>query len=66
MYFELSLSPWDIAAGLLLVREAGGTVTDIRGGEPPLLSATSVVAASNACHPYLLAEVMLTVNEYNL
>ena len=66
MYFELSLSPWDIAAGILLVREAGGLVTDIHGGEPPLDSATSVVAASPACHPYLLAETQRTVKEYNL
>src|SRR4029079_12874283 len=32
-YWERNISPWDIAAGLLLVREAGGFVTDIDGGE---------------------------------
>ncbi|TXK60513.1 inositol monophosphatase family protein [Alkalisalibacterium limincola] len=31
-YFEAGLQPWDIAAGVLLVREAGGTVSDFRGG----------------------------------
>ena len=31
-YFEAGLKPWDIAAGVLLVREAGGRVTDFRGG----------------------------------
>jgi myo-inositol-1(or 4)-monophosphatase len=30
-YFESGLQPWDIAAGVLLVREAGGRVTDYRG-----------------------------------
>lgn len=30
-FFEYSLSPWDVAAGSLLVREAGGLVTDFRG-----------------------------------
>jgi myo-inositol-1(or 4)-monophosphatase len=30
-FWELRLAPWDIAAGLLLVREAGGVVTDLRG-----------------------------------
>jgi myo-inositol-1(or 4)-monophosphatase len=30
-YFEAGLQPWDIAAGLLLVREAGGRVCDFRG-----------------------------------
>jgi len=32
-FWELGLAPWDIAAGALLVREAGGFVTDIGGGE---------------------------------
>ena len=30
-FWELTLSPWDIAAGLLLVREAGGIATDLTG-----------------------------------
>ncbi len=32
-FWEFNLSPWDMAAGALLVREAGGTVTDMQGGE---------------------------------
>ncbi|HVS03284.1 MAG TPA: inositol monophosphatase family protein [Thermoanaerobaculia bacterium] len=32
-FFEFRLSPWDIAAGLLLVREAGGRFTDLDGGD---------------------------------
>jgi myo-inositol-1(or 4)-monophosphatase len=32
-FFELGLKPWDIAAGALLVQEAGGRVTDWSGGE---------------------------------
>ena len=32
-FFEFRLSPWDFAAGVLLIREAGGTVTDLDGGE---------------------------------
>src|SRR4030095_11563914 len=32
-FWELSLAPWDIAAGVLLVREAGGVVTNLDGGE---------------------------------
>jgi myo-inositol-1(or 4)-monophosphatase len=31
-FFELRLSPWDIAAGILLVEEAGGRVSDLDGG----------------------------------
>jgi myo-inositol-1(or 4)-monophosphatase len=32
-YFEVNLKPWDLAAGELMVREAGGTVVDARGGQ---------------------------------
>ena len=32
-YWERNLSPWDMAAGIMLVREAGGFVTDIDGGD---------------------------------
>lgn len=32
-FFELNLSPWDTAAGAVLVREAGGVVTDFSGGD---------------------------------
>ena len=45
-YFERGLSPWDIAAGSLLVREAGGHVTDARGGKGAL--ETGEIVAGNA------------------
>ena len=32
-FFEFRLSPWDLAAGVLLIREAGGVVTDLDGGD---------------------------------
>ncbi|NDC73625.1 MAG: inositol monophosphatase, partial [Sphingobacteriia bacterium] len=35
-YFEHNLQPWDVAAGILLVREAGGVVRGIREGVNPL------------------------------
>ena len=34
-FWELTLAPWDIAAGILLVREAGGIVTDLAGATRP-------------------------------
>jgi myo-inositol-1(or 4)-monophosphatase len=55
-FWEIKLSPWDIAAGLLLVREAGGRVTTLAGDECPV-SRTSVVAGSAAMHPWLLAAI---------
>lgn len=52
-FWELGLSRWDIAAGVLLVREAGGTVTDLTGGDT-LLDTGNIVAAGKKLHPDLL------------
>jgi len=49
IYVHLDLRPWDIAGGILLVREAGGVVTD-RGGAPATIYSESVVAATPAVH----------------
>lgn len=48
-FFEFRLSPWDIAAGELLVKEAGGVITDLDGGENWLRSG-NVLAGSVAVH----------------
>ncbi len=53
-YWEQRLSPWDIAPGLLLVREAGGVVTDLAGSSE-VLHHGNVMAASSAIHPQLMA-----------
>lgn len=53
-FWEQRLAPWDIAAGLLLVREAGGVVTDLNGSAEVLHHGT-VMAASAAIHPQLMA-----------
>ena len=45
-FWQFGLSPWDIAAGILLVREAGGYVSDLAGGHDML--ATGDVVAANA------------------
>ncbi len=52
-FWELDLAPWDIAAGILLVREAGGIVTDW-GGSFRDTSAGPVVAGNPDIHPWLL------------
>ncbi len=43
-FWELNLKPWDIAAGILLVREAGGTVLELAGGNP--MKTGDIVAAN--------------------
>jgi myo-inositol-1(or 4)-monophosphatase len=55
-FWEMRLSPWDIAAGMLLVREAGGLVTTFEGEECPV-ARTSVVAGSAAMHPWFLRTI---------
>ncbi|MBK9516738.1 MAG: inositol monophosphatase [Anaeromyxobacter sp.] len=53
-FWEARLKPWDLAAGLLLAREAGAVVTDLEGGDR-VLESGGVVAASPALQPRLLA-----------
>ncbi len=48
-FWELWLRPWDVAAGALLVREAGGRVTDALGGDD-WLRGDSVVASNGPLH----------------
>ncbi|MCA9545043.1 MAG: inositol monophosphatase [Myxococcales bacterium] len=55
-YWEDRLKPWDLAAGALLVAEAGGRVTDLAGG-PLDLSTGRALAAGPALHPHLLARL---------
>ncbi len=53
-FWELGLAPWDFAAGALLVREAGGVVSDIAGGERELETG-NVVAGGIKVHGALLS-----------
>ena len=55
-YWELGLKPWDMAAGLLIVREAGGFVTDAAGKEAVMREAggNDIVAANPHMHARLL------------
>ena len=55
-YWERHLKPWDVAAGTLIVTEAGGTVTDLRGAafEP---EAGELVATNGSIHARLIAEL---------
>ena len=52
-FFELGLKPWDVAAGILLVREAGGVVTSMDGGEVDLAKG-EILAAGSKLHPLLV------------
>ena len=56
-YFELRLGPWDVAAGGLIVREAGGVVTDWAGDDSAWLTSGDIVAGPPDVHA-VLAEIV--------
>lgn len=52
-YFEIGLAPWDIAAGIVLVTEAGGTVTGWPGSEGDPLATGRVLANNGLIHRWM-------------
>jgi myo-inositol-1(or 4)-monophosphatase len=58
-FWELRLAPWDVAAGILIIREAGGVVTDLEGRPAPVASGP-IVAGNPVMHAWLLAELRST------
>jgi len=55
-YWERHLKPWDTAAGVLIVAEAGGVVTNWTGGRADIYEG-SVVATNGGIHQELIAEL---------
>jgi myo-inositol-1(or 4)-monophosphatase len=55
-YWERGPSKWDVAAGVLLVTEAGGMVTDANGGDDPLNN-HSILASNAELHPLILQKL---------
>ncbi len=53
-HWERDLSPWDMAAGLLIVREAGGFVTDLDGGDD-MFAKANIIAGNEAMQRALLS-----------
>ena len=60
-FFEIGLSPWDMAAGSILIREAGGIVTDFEGG-PDYLQSGNIVCGTPDLQREILKEVMSVFN----
>ena len=58
-FFEFNLKPWDIAAGALIVQEAGGIVTDMYG-EDDWLQSGDIVAAN----PKILVQMLKTIKQH--
>lgn len=57
-FWELGLSPWDVAAGILIVGEAGGEVTDFSGEEYDLYDSEGIVATNGEIHGELLQKLV--------
>ncbi len=55
-FWEDHLFPWDLAAGMLIVQEAGGAVTDFQGG-PPSIYRGELVASNGLIHEGMLATI---------
>lgn len=62
-FWEIGLSTWDVAAGALLVREAGGVVTDIGGDPEAFLASGDILAAGPALHREMLKIVKAALKE---
>lgn len=64
-FFEMHLAPWDVAAGALLVTEAGGVVTDFSGGQR-WLDRGNIVGATPKVHEELMRVIARHVSEDDL
>jgi len=53
-FFEYRLSPWDIAAGAVIIQESGGTLSDCSGNPVPLNHATSLCASNRKLHQSMI------------
>jgi len=54
-FWEVQLQPWDIAAGALIVEEAGGVATNLHGSQDLMQPPFSIVVSNPALHPLFLA-----------
>lgn len=60
IFFECCLSPWDIAAGSLLITEAGGVISDMNGNPIDFSKPTPVIAANAEIYPAVLEKIRET------
>lgn len=55
-FYEIGLNPWDVAAGALIVRQAGGLVTDFYGGDNYLFG-NSLVSSNSLIHDEMIGVI---------
>lgn len=57
-YISMRLSPWDVAAGAVIIGELGGVVTNLRGEKLDFLSKDSLLAAKPGLHPTIINDYL--------
>lgn len=55
-FFEFALSTWDIAAGVILIKEAGGIVSDFKGADE-YLKTGNIIAGNSVIHSFLVNKI---------
>lgn len=53
-YLAMRLSPWDVAAGMVIINEVGGVITDRDGQEINILDKNSIIACNKQIHPTII------------
>ncbi|RMD90684.1 MAG: inositol monophosphatase [Alphaproteobacteria bacterium] len=61
-FWEAGLAPWDVAAGILLIREAGGFVSDLEGGRR-IFATGGILAANDQIHAHMLKRLKAVARE---
>jgi len=61
-FWELKLKPWDVAAGSLIVREAGGVISDFSGTRFSILD-DEILATNGRIHPHMLETLRKSVKK---
>ena len=61
-YWEFGVKPWDVGAGALIVREAGGRVTSV-GGDERFLAGDSIVVSNGLLHEQMLQVLTETLRD---
>jgi myo-inositol-1(or 4)-monophosphatase len=56
-YYEINLKPWDVSAGMLILKEAGGVVTNLEGREYDMFRDRCIVASNGFIHRELLSKL---------
>ncbi|MCP9292920.1 inositol monophosphatase family protein [Gracilimonas sediminicola] len=64
-FYEYGLSPWDVAAGVLIIKEAGGIITDWKG-EGDWLFGQRIIAGNASVHSFLMNEIRACFEEEEL